>query len=879
MATDTELLEALRAPEIKPLIEDAPAVARDLLERDLLRRRDEIELELSTATAARDQARANHTQARVRITASLKEGAHQNWLGASQLVLGAALLGASASWLFGWATGLGLIGAWRAPFSSGWLAAAVWLVIYTAVVVLVVEVDFATRRLPRRRTAAAKVENIPALEKAANEADEARRSQMLRLVSEHVTEIINASQGPRFAAELQTGSVGPAGAGRAITLATGLSEVSNDNNRVATDAQQRLLGMLGTLPGASLGISGPRGVGKSTLLATLCGANPTIQGRPAIAILTSAPIEYDAREFLLHLFSTLCRQVLRTQGDEAAIEREQPALAEARNWRRASLRESSRSAAPLLALVGGPLVAVSILLALLQAPLGSAKTTASPATQAAAREATGKAAARQQPSAKQLGSRVPTPPASSPQAQAQPKGSSVPVTPSVPDTEATGIGDGIAHTLAESGLFTFGAIALALSFAAWLIGSRFGWYFLGKEPLQRSYFGGEHYRLVSRAMHELRNIGFQRSYTSGWSGSLKVPAGFEMGSTAGVTLAQQPETLPELVERFRSFVRDVAISYDNVVLIGIDELDKLQSAQQAEAFLNGLKSVFGIPRCFYLVSVSEHALAAFERRGLGFRDAFDSALDDVIRLHFLTLEQSRLLLNRRVLRLPDPFLQLCHMLSGGLPRDLIRHARALLDGAHAAPQGRLTMKQAADLMAARDLEARVHATSIEIRSLNEIRETSGVLVELERLPSSASISAATAALARFRRYLSGLPTLTDTADGRALLRRAGELAVYYDSIILLRRVAALLSTQEGWKRATALNLADEVAHSRQAVEVGVPVAEFHLAELRKIVDKSAREIDGVVNPHLRRRQPAKAPSPARNGHANKSRRSRPGKST
>ena len=39
--------------------------------------------------------------------------------------------------------------------------------------------------------------------------------------------------------------------------------------------------------------------------------------------------------------------------------------------------------------------------------------------------------------------------------------------------------------------------------------------------------------------------------------------------------------------------------------------------------------LFGIDHCFYLVSVSQDAMSSFERRGIPFRDTFDSALDDI----------------------------------------------------------------------------------------------------------------------------------------------------------------------------------------------------------------------------------------------------------
>ena len=37
-----------------------------------------------------------------------------------------------------------------------------------------------------------------------------------------------------------------------------------------------------------------------------------------------------------------------------------------------------------------------------------------------------------------------------------------------------------------------------------------------------------------------------------------------------------------------------------------------------------------MPHCYYLISVSDDALAAYEMRGLPVRDAFDSAFDEVI---------------------------------------------------------------------------------------------------------------------------------------------------------------------------------------------------------------------------------------------------------
>jgi hypothetical protein len=106
-------------------------------------------------------------------------------------------------------------------------------------------------------------------------------------------------------------------------------------------------------------------------------------------------------------------------------------------------------------------------------------------------------------------------------------------------------------------------------------------------------------------------------------------------------------------------------------------MDKMESADVAQQFLNEIKGIFGVERCVYLVSISEDAMASFERRGLPFRDVFDSSFDEVLTVGPLSLEQSQLLLRRRVLGLGPAYLDLCHCLAGGLARDVLRVARQL----------------------------------------------------------------------------------------------------------------------------------------------------------------------------------------------------------
>jgi hypothetical protein len=127
------------------------------------------------------------------------------------------------------------------------------------------------------------------------------------------------------------------------------------------------------------------------------------------------------------------------------------------------------------------------------------------------------------------------------------------------------------------------------------------------------------------------------------------------------------------VDEFRRFARTVAAEVHGRrrrVFIGVDELDKIGSAAQAEQFLNEIKGIFGIPYLYFMVSVSDNALTAFERRGLPLRDVFDSSFDEIIDVGPLAYPESRRLLYRRVIGLTEPYVALCHCLAGGLPRDL-----------------------------------------------------------------------------------------------------------------------------------------------------------------------------------------------------------------
>jgi hypothetical protein len=172
------------------------------------------------------------------------------------------------------------------------------------------------------------------------------------------------------------------------------------------------------------------------------------------------------------------------------------------------------------------------------------------------------------------------------------------------------------------------------------------------------------------------------------------------------------------------------------IAIIIDELDKITSSEGAQEFVNEVKSLFNVDvaGCLFLVSVSEEALASFERQGV-VRDAFDSAFDSIFRVDYLTLDDSTRLLNHRIIGLPDPFICLAHCLSGGLPRDLIRIARAMVSLTGEAK----TLEEVTCKLLGEDLQRKASAFRSIISKIDSCEPYTSLLmrhVELHTAPES-----------------------------------------------------------------------------------------------------------------------------------------------
>jgi hypothetical protein len=191
--------------------------------------------------------------------------------------------------------------------------------------------------------------------------------------------------------------------------------------------------------------------------------------------------------------------------------------------------------------------------------------------------------------------------------------------------------------------------------------------------------------IATETRGHLEQLRYLRTYTTSWSASLTPRSFLTLARGYAKQRAEQPVTLPELVDSFRGYSARVAAwqrsshGGQGRVVIGIDEVDKIRDSDRAEAFLNDIKAIFGIPGCLYLVSLSEDAMAGFARRTPTIKSTFDSAFDELVPVGPMTYRHSEQLLSKRVTGVPRPFIALCHVLAGGLPRDLVRAARALID--------------------------------------------------------------------------------------------------------------------------------------------------------------------------------------------------------
>ena len=350
----------------------------------------------------------------------------------------------------------------------------------------------------------------------------------------------------------------------------------------------------------------------------------------------------------------------------------------------------------------------------------------------------------------------------------------------------------------------------------------------------------------ARAAQDLARIRYQRSVMSGWTGTLKLaagpwlPFGIDAGMSGSTTEADVPLGVPEIVKGIKALlpVRGPAV-------VAIDELDKLESVEKAREFLNEIKGVLDAPNTRFLVSMSDDAIASFERRGLPFRDVFDSAFDEVVRVPYLTVKQARMLLDGRVTDVPVPFLVLAYCQSGGLPRDLLRATDRILslagrDGAA------LDLAAVTRHVVHQDLAGKTEAVTSAIKSIGVEPHVSDALRCFQSLDKCAPGGPRRVPCLLDDNWLKGLEQLNpilladdsdDVSDRRELLRLTVELVGYF---FYCRTLLELFdaSTDDGVDRLMAAvtqddGLAvDELARARQNFAVNPFVAWDQVCRLR-----------------------------------------------
>ena len=456
-----------------------------------------------------------------------------------------------------------------------------------------------------------------------------------------------------------------------VTIAPGLSDLSDREQIVETATMRRVRTLLSTMTYGSIGVSGARGTGKSVLLRAFCDERLRQHDNPEFGILVSAPVDYDGRDFILHLFSTLCQRIIGLSdisNENSALRRSVTILwqlgiitgicliaAEAGlKLSRSEIGWAERSVVSM--------VVVIVLLAILSRFTGVRLTTST--RHAPAEESS-------------IGPSIAGP--------MRDRGSAMLITLAVMVTAVAAAGvfltskvyvspdSLVKHLLSEKRFWPGAAVsgfALIIGVASFLI--------------SRKRKGSHPNSITERAREHLRRIDSIRTVTSGQSASV----GFnqlQLNHSRGSQFTERDLSLPAIVDLYRDFTIDVVTWWrtrhngQGRVVIGIDELDKITNTESAERFLNEIKAVFGIPGCLYIVSTSQDALLQFERKSLGFRSAFDSAFDDIIRVDTLTLIDTRQLLLKRIAGISYPFIVLCHIFSGGLSRDILRSARTIVE--------------------------------------------------------------------------------------------------------------------------------------------------------------------------------------------------------
>jgi hypothetical protein len=238
---------------------------------------------------------------------------------------------------------------------------------------------------------------------------------------------------------------------------------------------------------------------------------------------------------------------------------------------------------------------------------------------------------------------------------------------------------------------------------------------------------------VARRIRYIETRSFSSESSASWRG-----IGFK--GTAGMSLGQVPLNEPDLVEEMKKLVlRLHDAGYE--VRIGIDELDKLTQGDDAEKFLTGIKVLFTIQECSFILTISEDASAQFARRGMPVRDVFESSLDTVVQVKPLSYREARRLVRSRLSedsadqQVSDTQVALCYCLAGGLPRDFLRFCRQLGE-TNLVQGGEQCLEEIMGCLLEQECKYRVDGIRLGSRSRDDGERGVAFIVELDRITAA-----------------------------------------------------------------------------------------------------------------------------------------------
>jgi hypothetical protein len=185
-------------------------------------------------------------------------------------------------------------------------------------------------------------------------------------------------------------------------------------------------------------------------------------------------------------------------------------------------------------------------------------------------------------------------------------------------------------------------------------------------------------RLVREASSLRERIRFTASLRLGSEAGVSTPK--MLASTLSMSreksLDERPTSVASLIFDFRNLVELIAATLPGGVVIGIDELDKIEKVKAVQKLLRDIKGIFEVTGVHFLVSISAEAVNALQLGTLrpDGRNEFNSSFYTVIEMPPLTPAEAWDLLRRRECPASEKLASALCLLSGGNQRELIRLA-------------------------------------------------------------------------------------------------------------------------------------------------------------------------------------------------------------